>query len=63
MSVYLQESSSHLLVAIGERYINEVFQQLQQHFTPGKLPHLYVVNTMADLAEINRRTFFISIFL
>jgi len=51
--IYLQESASHLLVAIGHRYVDEVFSQLQKLFSPGKLPHLYVVNTMADLAEAN----------
>ena len=51
--VYLQESASRLLVAIGQRYVDEVFGQLQKLFSPGKLPHLYVVNTMADLAEAN----------
>ncbi len=51
--VYLQESASRLLVAIGQKYVDEVFKQLQKLFSPGKLPHLYVVNTMADLAEAN----------
>lgn len=57
ISVYLQESASHLLVAIGQKYVDEVFGELKKFFTPGKITHLFVINTMAALAEINRLSF------
>lgn len=51
--IYLQEAASRLLVAIGQKYVNEVFGQLQKFLNPGKLPHLYILKTMGDLAETN----------
>lgn len=51
----LQTSASNLLVAIGKQYVKEVFDQLQKNFTAGQLPHIFVINTMAYLAEINRK--------
>jgi hypothetical protein len=50
----LQTASSDLLVIIGKKYVKEVFQQLQKNFIPGQLPHLFVLKTMANLAEANR---------
>ena len=52
----LQSSASNLLVAIGKKYVKEVFGQLQKHFNPGQLPNLFIINTMANLAEINRES-------
>ena len=52
--MYLESTASRLLVAIGKKFVNEVFQNLQKHFNPGQLPHLFILNTMAYLAEINR---------
>jgi hypothetical protein len=49
----LQTASSDLLVAIGKKYVKEVFNQLQKNFVPGQLPHLFVLKTMANLAEVN----------
>ena len=43
-----------MLVMIGKKYVKEVFQQLQKNFIPGQLPHLFVLKTMANLAEANR---------
>lgn len=50
----MQTASSDLLVMIGKKYVKEVFQQLQKNFIPGQLPHLFVLKTMANLAEANR---------
>lgn len=52
--IFLQTSASNLLVAIGKKYVKEVFDELQKNFNPGTLPHLFVINTMAYLAEANR---------
>ena len=57
-STAIQNASSLLLVAIGKRFVKEVFDQLQKNFTPGQLPHLFVITTMANLAEANRNIFF-----
>jgi hypothetical protein len=54
MPIALQTSASNLLVAIGKNFVKEVFGQLQKNFNPGQLPHIFVINTMAYLAEINR---------
>ena len=51
--IYLQEAASRLLVSIGQRYVDEVFVQMQKFLNPGKLPHLYILKTMGDLAETN----------
>lgn len=51
----LQTAASNLLVAIGKQYVKQVFGQLQKNFVAGQLPHLFVVNTMAYLAEVNRK--------
>ena len=50
----MQTASSDLLVMIGKKYVKELFQQLQKNFIPGQLPHLFVLKTMANLAEANR---------
>jgi hypothetical protein len=52
--VALQTSASDLLVAIGIKYVKEVFTELKKNFTPGQLTHVFVLNTMANLAEVNR---------
>ena len=57
-SASLQTSASNLIVAIGKKYVKEVFTQLQKNFVAGHLPHLYVLKTMANLAEINRKLLF-----
>ena len=51
--VLIQTAASNLLVAVGQRYVNEVFDQLKNHFHPGQLPQIYILNTMANLAEVN----------
>ena len=38
---------------MGQRFVNEVFDQLKVHFNPGQLPQIYILNTMANLAEAN----------
>ena len=53
-TTFLQSAASNLLVAIGKKYVKEVFGQLQKHFNPGQLPNLFIIHTMANLAEINR---------
>jgi hypothetical protein len=54
-STAIQNAASLLLVAIGKRFVKEVFNQLQKNFTPGQLPHLFVITTMANLTEANRK--------
>jgi hypothetical protein len=53
-SVSLMTSSSNLLVAIGKKYSTQVFNHLLKSFQAGVLPHLFIINTFANLAEINR---------
>lgn len=50
----VQEAASDLLVSIGKRRVREVFEQLKTNFKPGQLPNIFVLNTMANLAEVNR---------
>ncbi len=49
----IQTAASALLVAIGIKYVNHVYAALLQQFNPGALPHLYILTTMANLAEVN----------
>ncbi|CAF0812872.1 unnamed protein product [Brachionus calyciflorus] len=51
--ISLQTSASNLLGAIGSKFVKEVFSQLQKNFNPGTLPHLFIISTMAYLAEVN----------
>jgi hypothetical protein len=46
-------AASSLLVTIGIKYVNHVYTTLLKQFNPGALPHLYILTTMANLAEVN----------
>ena len=37
--------------------MKDVFTELKKNFTPGQLTHVFVLNTMANLAEVNRNLF------
>ena len=52
--VDLQGALSDQLVAIGGRYCFAVMESLMQKFQPGVLPNFFVVQTMANLATVNR---------
>nr|XP_042909202.1 maestro heat-like repeat-containing protein family member 1 [Parasteatoda tepidariorum] len=48
-----QNCSSGILVSLGRNFMNEVMEQLLMKFTPGVLPHFFVLQTMANLASAN----------
>ena len=50
----MQNAAHALLVAIGQRFVKLVFDQLEKNLSPVILPHLSVLNTMASLAETKR---------
>ena len=49
----VQTAASNLLVVIGIKYVKQVFNELLKQFNPGVLPNLFILNTMANLAEVN----------
>ncbi|NXS63626.1 MROH1 protein, partial [Brachypteracias leptosomus] len=48
-----QEAASAVLVAVGQRFINKVMEEVLTKFQPGILPHFFVVQTFANLALAN----------
>lgn len=48
-----QQTASNILVAIGNKYINEIMEDILGKFQPGVLPHYYVVQTLASLSDSN----------
>ncbi|XP_063951706.1 maestro heat-like repeat-containing protein family member 1 [Lytechinus pictus] len=48
-----QTAASNVLVALGNKLCNDVMEDLYKKFQPGFLPHFFVVQTMANLANVN----------
>lgn len=48
-----QQTASNILVAVGNKYINEIMEDILGKFQPGVLPHYFVVQTLASLSDSN----------
>ncbi|XP_057592671.1 maestro heat-like repeat-containing protein family member 1 isoform X4 [Hippopotamus amphibius kiboko] len=48
-----QQAASKVLVAVGERFIGSVMEEMLSKFQPGVLPHHFVVQTLASLSVSN----------
>ncbi|KAM4686238.1 maestro heat-like repeat-containing protein family member 1 isoform 2-T2 [Amazona ochrocephala] len=48
-----QEAASSVLVAVGQRFINKVMEEVLTKFQPGILPHYFVLQTFANLSVSN----------
>ncbi|XP_051467337.1 LOW QUALITY PROTEIN: maestro heat-like repeat-containing protein family member 1 [Apus apus] len=48
-----QQAASNLLVAVGQRFINKVMEEVLSKFQPGILPHYFVLQTFANLSVSN----------
>lgn len=57
-----QQTASNILVAVGNKYINEIMEDLLGKFQPGVLPHYFVVKTLASLSDSNGTYFSLNIF-
>lgn len=42
-----------MLVAVGQRFINKVMEEVLTKFQPGILPHYFIVQTFANLSVSN----------
>ncbi|XP_063183774.1 maestro heat-like repeat-containing protein family member 1 isoform X2 [Chroicocephalus ridibundus] len=48
-----QQAASDVLVAVGQRFINKVMEEVLTKFQPGILPHYFVMQTFANLSVSN----------
>uniref|UniRef100_A0A673MUW1 Maestro heat-like repeat-containing protein family member 1 n=1 Tax=Sinocyclocheilus rhinocerous TaxID=307959 RepID=A0A673MUW1_9TELE len=48
-----QQAASNILVAVGNKYINDIMEEILGKFRPGVLPHFFVVQTLANLSDSN----------
>ncbi|XP_030605842.1 maestro heat-like repeat-containing protein family member 1 isoform X1 [Archocentrus centrarchus] len=48
-----QQAASNILVAVGNKHINDIMEEILNKFQPGVLPHFFVVQTLASLSESN----------
>ena len=48
-----QQAASNVLVAVGQRFINKVMEEVLTKFQPGILPHYFVMQTFSNLAVSN----------
>ncbi|XP_053913705.1 maestro heat-like repeat-containing protein family member 1 isoform X2 [Cuculus canorus] len=48
-----QQAASNVLVAVGQRFINKVMEEVLTKFQPGILPHYFVLETFANLSVAN----------
>lgn len=55
-----QKAASNILVAIGNKHINEIMEEILSKFQPGVLPHFFVVQTLANLSDSNGKKTFIA---
>lgn len=51
-----QQAASNILVAVGNKYINDIMEEILSKFQPGVLPHFFVVQTLANLSDSNGRS-------
>lgn len=50
-----QQAASNILVAVGNKHINDIMEEILSKFQPGLLPHFFVVQTLANLSDSNGR--------
>lgn len=50
-----QQAASNILVAVGNKHINDIMEEILTKFQPGLLPHFFVVQTLANLSDSNGR--------
>ncbi|XP_028985036.1 maestro heat-like repeat-containing protein family member 1 isoform X2 [Betta splendens] len=48
-----QQAASNILVAVGNKHINDIMEEILSKFQPGVLPHFFVVQTLANLSHSN----------
>lgn len=48
-----QQAASNILVAVGNKHINEIMEEILSKFQPGLMPHFFVVQTLANLSDSN----------
>ncbi|XP_053737649.1 maestro heat-like repeat-containing protein family member 1 isoform X2 [Synchiropus splendidus] len=48
-----QQAASNILVAVGNKHINDIMEEILSKFQPGILPHFFVVQTLASLSDSN----------
>ncbi|XP_058503898.1 maestro heat-like repeat-containing protein family member 1 isoform X2 [Solea solea] len=48
-----QQAASNILVAVGNKHINDVMEEILNKFQPGVLPHFFVIQTLANLSDSN----------
>lgn len=53
-----QQAASNILVAVGNKHINDIMEEILSKFQPGVLPHFFVVQTLANLSDSNGRKLF-----
>lgn len=53
VSAEWQQAASNILVAVGNKYINDIMEEILSKFQPGVLPHFFVVQTLASLSDSN----------
>lgn len=50
-----QQAASNILVAVGNKHINDIMEEILTKFQPGVLPHFFVVQTLASLSDSNSK--------
>lgn len=53
-----QQAASNILVAVGNKHINDIMEEILSKFQPGLLPHFFVVQTLANLSDSNGKKIF-----
>ncbi|XP_068612025.1 maestro heat-like repeat-containing protein family member 1 [Brachionichthys hirsutus] len=48
-----QQAASNILVAVGNKHINDIMEEILSKFQPGLLPHFFIVQTLANLSNAN----------
>lgn len=54
-----QQAASNIMVAVGNKHINDIMEEILSKFQPGFLPHFFVVKTLANLSNANGKKIFI----
>lgn len=49
-----QTAASQILVSLGMRFPKQIMEELMKRFTPGNVPHYFVMKTLGDFASANR---------
>lgn len=53
-----QQAASNILVAVGNKHINDIMEEILSKFQPGVLPHFFIVQTLASLSDSNGKDVF-----